>query len=56
MKNIKFVVNVNRGGSRAPKYVQRVDPTPIQMTTNPKLSLLMGRFTAVYPGVGVRKG
>jgi len=26
MKNIKFVVNVNRGGSRAPKYVQRVDP------------------------------
>jgi len=56
MKNIKFVVKVNRGGSRAPKYVQRVDPTPIQMTTNPKLSLLMGRFTAVYPGVGVRKG
>jgi hypothetical protein len=46
MKNIKFVVKVNRGGGCAPKYVQRVDPTPIQMTTNRKLALLMGRFTA----------
>jgi hypothetical protein len=46
MKNIKFVVKVNRGDTRAPKYVQRVDPTPIQMTTNRKLALLMGRFTA----------
>jgi hypothetical protein len=46
MKNIKFVVKVNRGGTRAPEYVQRVDPTPIRMTTNRKLALLMGRFTA----------
>jgi hypothetical protein len=46
MKNIKFVVKVNRGGTFAPKYVQCVDPTPIQMTTNRKLALLMGRFTA----------
>ena len=46
MKNIKFVVKVNRGGTRAPQYVQRVHPTPIQMTTNRKLALLMGRFTA----------
>jgi hypothetical protein len=46
MKNIKFVVKVNRSGTRAPAYVQRVDPTPIQMTTNRKLALLMGRFTA----------
>jgi hypothetical protein len=46
MKNIKFVVKVNRGGTRAPQYIQRVDPTPIQMTTNRKLALLMGRFTA----------
>ena len=45
MKNIKFVVKVNRGGC-TPAYVQRVDPTPIQMTTNRKLALLMGRFTA----------
>ncbi len=46
MKNIKFVVRVNRGGTRAPQYVQRIDPTPIHMTTNRKLALLMGRFTA----------
>jgi hypothetical protein len=46
MKTIKFVVKVNRGGSRAPEYVQRVDRTPIQMTTNRSLALLMGRFTA----------
>jgi hypothetical protein len=45
MKNIKFVVKVNRG-TRAPEYVQRVDPTPIHMTTNRRLALLMGRFTA----------
>ncbi len=46
MKNIKFVVKVDRGGTRAPEYVQRLDPTPIHMTTNRKLALLMGRFTA----------
>ena len=45
MKNIKFVVKVIRG-TRAPSYVQRVDPSPIQMTTNRQLALLMGRFTA----------
>jgi hypothetical protein len=46
MTNTKFVVKVNRGGTRAPEYVQRVDPAPIHMTTNRKLALLMGRFTA----------
>jgi len=45
MTTIKFVVKVNRG-TRAPEYVQRVDPTPLHMTTNPKLALLMGRLTA----------
>jgi hypothetical protein len=45
MKSIKFIVKVNRG-TRAPEYVQRVDPTPLHMTTNPKLALLMGRLTA----------
>ena len=45
MKNIKFVVKLVRG-TRAPSYVQRVDPTPIQLTTNRKLALVMGRFTA----------
>jgi hypothetical protein len=46
MKTIKFVVKVNRGGNRAPEYVQRIDPTPIQMTTNRNLALIMGKFTA----------
>ncbi|MGO9087564.1 MAG: hypothetical protein ACLQBK_20295 [Candidatus Sulfotelmatobacter sp.] len=45
MKNIKFIVKVQRG-SRAPAYVQSVDRTPIPMTTNRKLALLMGKFTA----------
>jgi hypothetical protein len=44
--NTKFVVRVSRGGSRAPEYVQRIGLTPVQMTTNRKLALLMGRFTA----------
>jgi hypothetical protein len=46
MKNIKFVVKVNRGGTRAPQYVQRVDSIPIHMTTDRKLAQVMGRFTA----------
>ena len=46
MKNTKFVVRVNRGGSRAPQYVQRIGRTPIEMTTNRKLALVMGSFTA----------
>jgi hypothetical protein len=45
MKTIKFVVKVNRG-FRAPEYVQRVDPTPLHMTSNRKLALVMGRLTA----------
>jgi hypothetical protein len=45
MNIIKFVVRVSRG-NRAPEYVQRVDSTPIQMTTNRKLALVMGKFTA----------
>jgi len=46
MTNIKFVVRVNHGGARAPAYVQRIDRTPVQMTTNRKLALMMGKFTA----------
>ena len=43
MKNIKFVVKVNRGGTRAPEYVQRIDRTPIRMTTHRMLALVMGQ-------------
>lgn len=46
MKMIKFVVRVNRGGIRVPQYVQRMEPAPINMTTNRKLALVMGRLTA----------
>jgi hypothetical protein len=46
MKTTKFVVKVNRGGTRALEYVQRIDRTPIQTTTNRKLALVMGKFTA----------
>jgi hypothetical protein len=46
MKNTKFIVKVDRGGSHAPEYVKRIDRTPVQTTTNRKLALLMGKFTA----------
>lgn len=46
MTNIKFVVKVSRGGARAPSYVQRVDRTSVQMTTNRKLALMMGKLNA----------
>jgi hypothetical protein len=46
MKNTKFVVKVNVGGTRAPQYVQRIDRAPIQTTSNRKLALVMGKFMA----------
>ena len=46
MKQTRFVVKVNRSGSRPPEYVQRIDRTPIQTTTSRKLALVMGKFTA----------
>ncbi len=45
MQSIRFVVRVIRG-ARAPEYVERIDRMPIQTTTNRKLALIMGRFTA----------
>ena len=46
MKTTKFVVKLNRGGALAVHYIQRIDRTPIQTTSNRKLALVMGRFTA----------
>jgi hypothetical protein len=46
MTNIKFVVKVNRGGTRAPSYVHNMDRDPIKLTSNRKLALVMGRLTA----------
>ena len=45
LKNIKFVVKVSRG-SLAPAFVQRTNRTPVQMTTNRKLALVMGKLMA----------
>lgn len=44
MTNTKFVVKVNRGSSH--QYVKRLDRTPIVMTSDRKLALLMGKLTA----------
>ena len=46
MKSTKFIVKVDRGGTHAAEYVQRIDRTPVQMTFNRKLALVMGKFTA----------
>lgn len=46
MSVTKFVVKVNRRGTRAAEYVLRADLTPMLMTTSRKLALLMGKFTA----------
>jgi len=46
MKSTKFIVKVERGGSQTTEYVQRIDRTPIEMTPNRKLALVMGKFTA----------
>lgn len=46
MQKTKFLVKLSRGATRVPQYVQRVDPAPIQTTTDPELALVMGRYTA----------
>ena len=46
MKNTKFVVKVNRGGTRGAEYVQRVDGKSVQTTIQRNLALVMGKFTA----------
>lgn len=65
MKIIKFVVKVSRGDISVPQFVRRIDRTPIEMTTDRKRALIMGRLTAedvvksiqtirAQPGVSVR--
>jgi hypothetical protein len=46
MTNSKFVVKVSRRGLQTTQYVQRLDRTPILMTTDRNLALLMGKLTA----------
>jgi hypothetical protein len=42
----KFVVKVTRTGSGTAQYVLRTDKSPMQMTSNRKLALIMGKLTA----------
>jgi hypothetical protein len=46
MQQTKFLVKLDRGATRVPQYVQRVDPAPIQTTTDLELALITGRLTA----------
>jgi hypothetical protein len=46
MKGTKFVVQVNRGGTRAIEYVTRIDRTPVQTTVKRNLAMVMGKLTA----------
>ena len=46
MTTIKFVVKVNRTGTRVPAYVLSMDRGPIQMTSDRKQALVMGKFAA----------
>lgn len=42
----KFVVKVTRNSTGTAQYVLRTDKSPMQMTTNRKLALIMGKLTA----------
>jgi hypothetical protein len=46
VKIFKFVVKVNRVGILSAQYVKRIERSPIEMTTDRKLALVMGKFTA----------
>jgi hypothetical protein len=46
VKSFKFLVRVSRAGAQSAQYVKRIDRTPIEMTTQRKLALVMGKYTA----------
>jgi len=46
MTTIKFVVKVNRMGTRIPAYVHSMTGNSVQMTSNRKQALVMGKFAA----------
>ena len=47
MKNIRFLVKVNRGGTRGTEYVQYIDRKPFRTTLQINRALVMGKFTAL---------
>lgn len=46
MTTIKFVVKVNRTGAGIPSYVHSMTGNSVQMTSNRKQALIMGKFAA----------
>ncbi|HEY6181981.1 MAG TPA: hypothetical protein VIW67_07030 [Terriglobales bacterium] len=46
MTTFKFVVKVNRMGTRIPAYVHSMTGSSVQMTSNRKQALVMGKFAA----------
>jgi len=46
MTTIKFVVKVNRSGTRIPAYVHSMTGSSVKMTSNRKQALVMGKFAA----------
>ena len=46
MTTIKFVVKVNRSGTGIPTYVHSMTGNSVQMTSNRKQALVMGKFAA----------
>ncbi|MBS1851709.1 MAG: hypothetical protein JST79_12405 [Acidobacteria bacterium] len=51
----KFVVKVSRAGASVPAYVLRMNGGPIQMTSQRKLALVMGKFDAEAAVESLRK-
>ena len=43
-KHRKFIVKLKRSGNRAAEYVQRIDPAPIHMTTQPQAGTRNGKI------------
>jgi hypothetical protein len=56
MTNIKFVVRVSRGAAHAPAYEQRIDPSPVQMTTNRRRMHTCTSFPRAFPPTHTTKG
>lgn len=46
MKNTKFLVKINRIGTRGPQYLQRMGKGAVVTTSDRKRALLMGKYTA----------
>ena len=46
MTAVKFVVKLSRKGTLSPQYVRKIGGRSIEMTTDRKLALVMGKFAA----------